>query len=116
MIAQYKFGIHMTVHQPNVESSAIGTAKAYGYLNSIPDKPNVPRKMVLDFVLGDSPMLVSTSFLTVSHWRQERVWLNRAKEMIIESRFQDDSSDSSDYSSEESSEEEAETRTHKSGG
>ena len=62
-------------------------------------------------------MLVSTSFLSSSqyHWRQERVWLNRAKEKIIESRFQDDSSESSDYSSEESSVEEDETQTHKSG-
>ena len=117
VIAQYKFAFGMTVHQPNVESSANGTAKACGYLNSIPDKAQCAKENgTLIFIAGVTLMLVSTSFLSSSqyHWRQERVWLNRAKEMIIESRFQDDSSDSSDYSSEESSEEEAETRTHKS--
>ena len=109
---------HMTVHQPNVESSANGTAKACGYLNSIPSKAQCAKEngTLILYWAGVTLMLVSTSFLSSSqyHWRQERVWLNRAKEMIIESRFQDDSSESSDYSSEESSEEEADTRAHKS--
>jgi hypothetical protein len=93
---------HMNVHNPHVIGTKNGSvAEACDYLNSVPSKTQCVKEngLLILYWTGVTLLLVSTSFLSASqyHWRLEKVWLNRAKEKIIQSRFQDDSSGSSSY-------------------
>ena len=100
---------HMNIHNPNGVGTKNGTtAEACDYLDNVPNQTQCAREngLLILYWTGVTLLLVSTSFLSASqyHWRLEKVWLNRAKEKIIESRFQDDSSSgSSNYGSSSSS-------------